>query len=267
MDAIRIRASSWSELFDCAHRWEGKYLLGMTRPSTGAAHLGTSIHHATASFDESARVHAGLTVDEAAGVFVTELANPTEEVNRVESDLPPRVAERIGVSLVSRYCAEISPKYVFKGIEITTKPLDITVGDITIQLSGTMDRSRIRAEGEGISIADIKSGKRAVTKGKATVKAHHIQVGIYELLAEHSLGETISGPAEIIGLQTTNSAAMGVSQVPDARAGLLGTANEPGLIEMAAGMLKSGIFPPNPSSMLCHPNYCPRWAVCLYHSR
>lgn len=54
-DAYRVRASSWGSLFDCAFRWEGVNLLGITSPSSPRALLGTAIHASTAEFD-AARV-------------------------------------------------------------------------------------------------------------------------------------------------------------------------------------------------------------------
>jgi hypothetical protein len=47
---------------------------------------------------------------------------------------------------------------------------------------------------------------------------------------------------------------------------LIGDEEHPGLIEIAARMLKSGVFPPNPKSMLCSKKYCPAHAAhCRYH--
>ena len=264
---MRIRASSWGELFDCAHRWEGKYLLGITGPATGAAHLGTSIHRGTAAYDAAKLDEHPISIANAVDCFVDTLHNPTQDIRRVENDLTPRDAEMIGMNLVTRYCMDVSPLYKFKAVEMTIKPFTITVGSQSIELSGTMDRARVSETNNGVGISDVKTGKRAVERGCAKVAGHHLQLGIYELLAEHSLGLKITAPAEIIGLQTSQNPKIGISQVPDATAGLIGTAQEPGLIEMAAGMLQSGLFPPNPSSMLCHPTYCPRWSVCLYRSR
>lgn len=50
-DVIRIRASSWSSLFDCAMRWEASNLLGLRMPSNPRAMLGTAVHAGTAAFD------------------------------------------------------------------------------------------------------------------------------------------------------------------------------------------------------------------------
>jgi hypothetical protein len=68
----------------------------------------------------------------------------------------------------------------------------------------------------------------------------------------------LDAPAEIIGLQTTKGAPCATGEVADVKTPLLGSDEHPGLIEIAAGMLKSGEFPPNPKSYLCSAKYCPR---------
>jgi hypothetical protein len=55
------------------------------------------------------------------------------------------------------------------------------------------------------------------------------------------------------------------SPVFDAKAVMLGTETQPGLIQFAADMFRSGLFPPNPSSMLCSSKYCARWDTCIFH--
>lgn len=71
-------------------------------------------------------------------------------------------------------------------------------------------------------------GRRAVTKG------HHIQLGIYTLMAEQASGERLDAPAEIIGLQTTKEAPVATGEVADVKTPLLGTEDHPGLIQIAA---------------------------------
>jgi hypothetical protein len=41
---------------------------------------------------------------------------------------------------------------------------------------------------------------------------------------------------------------------------LLGDEHQPGLIQIAASMLRTGLFPPNPKSTLCSRKYCPAYA-------
>ncbi len=262
-----IRSSSWGDLFDCAFRWEGRNLLGMTQPATGAAQLGTATHAGTREYDQHRVDNDPITTDDAVGVFVDELRNPKQDVERTPNDLSLKDSERIGGTLVRKYCRMIAPRYTYRAVEIRPEPLDVSVGGITIRLTGQLDRLRIRAsEGGNLGVADIKTGKTAVSpSGEAKTKGHGLQLGVYELLAEYSLGERISLPATIIGLQTTGKTRAGIGYIKHPRAGLIGSSERPGLIQMAAQMLKSGIFPPNPQSMFCHPRYCPRWNLCPYH--
>ena len=117
----------------------------------------------------------------------------------------------------------------------------------------------------------LKSGGRATEKTadggrRAVTKGHHIQLGIYTLMAEQASGERLDAPAEIIGLQTTKEAPVATGEVADVKTPLLGTEEHPGLIQIAARMLKDGIFPPNPKSMLCSAKYCPAYGTrCHYH--
>lgn len=260
-----MRASSISDWLDCAYRAEGKYLLGMRNPASGPAHLGTSIHHGTAVFDQARVDRSPITPDDAAGAFVDRLNHPDEAVDWGESSV--KDAERIGLRLTSRYCTEVSPRYEFQAVEMTTTPLDITMDGMTIQLTGTMDRSRLRTEGSGVGVIDLKSGKRAVdANGRANTVGHVFQLAAYELLTEHTTGRSITEPAEIIGLSTGKDARIGTAKVPNAKAALLGLPGEKGVLEMLASDLKAGTFRPNPRSALCSERYCPRWNSCSYHN-
>jgi hypothetical protein len=266
---VSVRPSSWADLFDCAYRWEGKNILGMRSPAGPRMHLGTSLHASTAAFDQSRIFGAGISVGDSADVFVDALHHPKEEVDWKRDDFAIEDAESIGLALHGKYCTELSPRYEYKAVELRIEHLDIEVPEqsITIRVSGTMDRSRVRrGVTGGITVADLKSGVNAVgTDGKAATKGHWMQLGLYELGAVHALQEQIAGPAEIIGMQTTKKARVGVGEVRNAQRGLIGTPEQPGLIQMAAVMLKTGLFPPNPKSMTCGPKYCPRWNTCPYH--
>jgi hypothetical protein len=160
----------------------------------------------------------------------------------------------------------VSPKYDFVGVEMETKPLDIDCGGgVVVRLTGTMDRARIRKTTGGVGIADIKTGGASVQNGVAVTKGHGPQIGTYELLYEHTTGQTISSPAEIIGLKTKGKAEIATGEINGARRVMIGTEEHPGLIDFAAEMFKSGRFYPNPRSMLCTADYCPRWNSCPYH--
>ncbi|HRF12199.1 MAG TPA: PD-(D/E)XK nuclease family protein [Candidatus Accumulibacter phosphatis] len=263
---LRVRASSWAALFDCAYRWEGIHLLDMRNPVGLRAALGTAIHSGTAVFDQSRIDGSGLTPDDAAGATIDKLHDPENEFEADKDDLTMADAERIGVSLVAKYCQDVSPRYRFVSVEMETKPLKIDCGDgISILLTGTLDRARVlSSSSSGYGIADLKSGAAAVAKGVAVTKGHGPQVGTYELLFEHSTGERITDDAEIIGLKTAGKLEIGTGIVRNAKAAMLGTEDQPGLIQFAARMFRSGDFYPNSKSLLCSAKYCPRHPTCRF---
>lgn len=264
--AIRVRASSWAALFDCAYRWEGIHLLGMRNPVGLRAALGTAIHAGTAAYDQSHIDQTGLTIDSAAGVLVDKLRDPDADYDPRADDLTLAEAERIGVSLLVKYCQKITPEYDFLAVEMETKPLDIDCGGgVIVQLTGTMDRARVCKKTDGIGIADVKSGAAAVAKVVAKVQGHGPQIGTYEILFEHTTGERITADGEIIGLQTKGAQEIGIGKVRNAKAMMLGTDESPGLIEFAARMFRTGDFYPNSRSLLCSPKYCPRFSTCHFH--
>ncbi|MFC4161981.1 RecB family exonuclease [Chitinimonas lacunae] len=261
----RVRASSWGSLFDCAHRWEGTHLLGLQMPSSPRALLGTAIHASTAAFDAARMAGAPITPDDAAGVLVDTLHTPPYDVDWTD-DLTPPKAEATGLKLHTLYCQDWSPRFEFAAVELETKPFRIDCGrGQVVELVGTMDRSRIRRGAGGIGIADLKTGATAVAKGLAKTKGHAAQVGTYELLFEHTTGETITAPAEIVGMKTKGTPEIAVAEIRNARDVMVGTDQFPGLIEIGAEMLRTGLFPPNPQSMMCHQRYCARWSTCPYH--
>lgn len=264
--SLTVRASSWAGLFDCAMRWEGIHLKGMRNVVGLRAALGTAIHAGTAAFDQARLDQSGLTADEAAGVMVDKLRDPSNEFDPARDDLTMRDAERVGLALLTKYCLEVSPRYNFIAVEMETKPLDIDCGGgVIVRLTGTMDRARVRKAAHGVGIADLKSGSAAVQKGEAVTKGHGPQVGTYELLYEHSTGEPITDAAEIIGLKTKGTPEIGTALINNAKRVMVGTDDQPGLIEFAADMFRSGRFYPNPKSLLCSATYCPRHASCPFH--
>ncbi len=261
-----VRASSWGALFECAYRWEAIHLLKMRNVVGLRAALGTAIHAGTAAYDQSVLDCSGLTIDDAAGVFVDKLHDPSNEYNPQSDDLNLKEAERIGISLTTKYCLEITPRYNFVAVEMETKPLDIDCGGgIVIRLTGTMDRARVRRTALGPGIADLKSGSKAVAQGVAITKGHGPQIGTYEMLYEHTTGELIADTAEIIGLKTKGTPEVATAPVKNAKRVMLGTEETPGLIQFAADMFRSGRFYPNPKSLLCDKKYCPRYGTCQFH--
>ena len=260
-----IRASSWGSLFDCAYKWEGEHLMGMRKPSGLRAQLGTAIHAGTALFDNGRLPGAAaVSVDDAAGVFVDTLKNPAGDVDYGQDALTVRDAERIGLALTGIYCLDMSPGFTFASVEQKLQPLDIDCGaGQIVRLTGTMDRARVAMTGAGLVIPDLKTGARAVAGGKANIKGRSAQLGTYQIM-KSAEGVPAVG-AQVLALKTSGKPEGAVSRVWDARPLMLGTDKAPGLLEHAAHMLRTGLFPPNPQSMLCSPKYCARWPVCPYH--
>ncbi|QFY42956.1 PD-(D/E)XK nuclease family protein [Candidatus Methylospira mobilis] len=266
MTEITVRASSWAGLFDCAMKWEGVHLLGMKNTIGLRAALGTAIHAGTAVFDQARISGDSLTIDDAAGVLVDKLRDPENEYDPARDDLSVKDAERIGISLLSKYCAEVAPNYDYVSVEMETKPLVIDCGsDIHVRLTGTLDRARVHKHKDGaIGITDLKSGSNAVQKKAAVTKGHGAQIGTYELLFEHSTGTEISAPGEIIGLKTKGTPEIGYGEINNAKRVMVGTEDQPGLIEFAADMFRTGRFYPNPKSLLCSEKYCARYKSCPF---
>lgn len=258
-----IRASAIAELFDCPARFAAKHIDGLTMPKSAAAQLGTAVHASTGAFDAS-RLPGGspITADDAAGALVDAIHHPEEEVEW--EDTQPRDAERIGLALHARYCAEVAPTQVYRGVEVRCEKLEIP--DLGIALTGTTDR--VRETSEGLGIADLKTGGRAVgADGRATTQGHALQLGVYELLAEQAMGMHITAPAQIVGLNTGKTSAaqrVGTGEVHSARAALVGDGERSGALEYAAKLIHTGTFFGNSKSVLCSNKYCPAHPTCRF---
>jgi hypothetical protein len=264
MSTINVRASSFGTIFDCAYRFEGEQLLKITKRNSLRAWLGSSIHASTAAFDQAKLDGAPISADDAAGAFVDMFYDAYAEVE-LDPKLTMRQGEIIGLTLHSRYCAEIAPTMTYESVEKPLEPLKIDCGGgLILRLTGTLDRARVVRTHHGKVIGDVKTGGRLITDGVVSIKGRGAQLGTYQILSEHTDGEEVGG-AQIIALQTTSTTQVGISKVFDARPLMLGTDENPGLIEMAAKMFKIGLFPPNPQSVLCDKKYCARWGTCKYH--
>ncbi|MGC4059377.1 MAG: PD-(D/E)XK nuclease family protein [Aquabacterium sp.] len=261
-----VRASSWGKLFDCAFAWQGEHLLGIRKAAGLRAHLGTSIHASTAAYDSSRLSGAApISIDDAAGVFVDALHKPDRDVDYQQDDITVREAERIGLKLHTSYCMDIAPQFEYISVEAKLPPLDIDCGNsITVRLTGSMDRARVAQSAGGIVIPDVKTGVAVIEDGLAKTKGRSPQLGTYQIMFEQ--GEKLpTVGAQIIALQTNTRAMTAVSPIFDAKRVMVGTEDAPGLIQFAASMFRTGLFPPNPTSMLCSPKYCARWSTCPYH--
>lgn len=260
-----IRASSWGELFDCATRWEFKNIQGLRLPARGQSVLGTALHKGTAIFDKRRMLGEAAHVDEAIGATVDAINKPDGLV-AWDDDLSRELAEKVGRSLTGEYVEKIGSKRVFEAVELQCDALDVDTDHGVIRLTGSTDRIYQTADGQH-GIADFKSGKKAVhTDGVAETKGHGLQVGVYQLMAQQASGERMTAPAQIVGLHTAPTRPrVGIGEIADPTRSLLGTPDKPGLIEVAANMLKSGLFPPNPKSNLCSAKWCPGYTRCPYH--
>lgn len=269
-EPIRIRASSVGPFFDCAYMWEGSNIMGLTKPSSGRAHLGTSMHYSTAAIDTRQMEGNPMSFEEASDIFMTALNKPEHDVDWKHDNLAINDAEYIGLRLNKLYLSNWSPTFNFLAIEKEINNLDIETDEgIVIRLTGKMDRSRIHRTGRGAKkgIVDIKTGKTAVQKGVAKTKGHAAQIAVYELLEEEQSGVPCTAPAEIIGMQTSSkNPKIALGMIHNPKRLMLGDDENEGMISMAAKMLKTGLFTPNPSSMLCDQRYCPRWDKCIYHA-
>lgn len=266
----RVRASSWSSLLDCAHRFEAVNLLGMKSVSGLRATLGTAIHASTALYDLARTNGADISAMDAAAEFIDKLHNPEGDVDYRGEDLTIKEAERIGLVLHSKYCQTISPRYEFVAIEMTANPLVIDIGGgHSLRLTGSMDRARIIQGEYGVGIGDLKTGKMSVTTDSlgarvAKTAGHTAQLGTYEILYEHTTGQAVEAPAEIVGLSTGARQDVATGQVHNAKEFLLGSEGQPGVIEHVAQYFRSGLFVPNPQSSLCSGRWCPRHSVCKF---
>jgi hypothetical protein len=259
---VTIRASSLGTLFDCPARFEATQIHGKRVPSNGKAMLGKAVHASTAVFDQSTIDGTGITIDESAGAAVDALRRPNEDVSWDEDNAAD--AEKVALSLHGKYCNEIAPQQNYKAVEIECDRLEIT--DLGLALTGTTDR--IRATESGFGISDLKTGKAAVgSDGVVKTSGHSYQLGVYELLAEQASGIPITGPAQIIGMNTAKTSVaqrIGSGEVSGAREVLLGDGDVPGILEMASRLIHSGAFYGNPKSMMCHPRYCPIHSTCKF---
>jgi RecB family exonuclease len=259
---INIRASSLGDLFDCPARWAAKHIDGKSMPSNSKAVLGTAVHASTAMFDQAKLSGSVISVDEAAAAAIDAIYRPEEDVHW-EDGSPDDIAP-IAVALHNKYCRTIAPEQTYAGVEIKCEALEIS--DLGIALTGTTDR--IYQTPGGLGIADVKTGKAAVgADGIVATKGHAFQLGVYELLAEHASGLSLTEPARIIGMNTAKTDAaqrMGIGEISGARDVLLGDDDNPGILHHASTLIHSGSFWGNPKSMLCHKNYCPIYGSCNF---
>ncbi|SOZ99481.1 conserved hypothetical protein [Cupriavidus taiwanensis] len=262
---FKVRASSWGALFDCAYAWEWTHLQGKGKAAGVRALLGTALHASTAVNDAALVQGESIKPSESAAVLVDTLNHPEFDVDYTADDLSVRDAERIGLTLHALYCAQVAPRMQYTDVETALDPMDIDCGGgIVVTLTGRMDRARVSKTAAGLVIPDLKSGRAVISQSYVKTKGRSAQLGAYQLLYDHTKGVRTTG-AQVVGLSTTTKPAIAVSPVFDARRVMVGGDGTPGLIEYAADMFRSGLFPPNPQSNLCSRKYCARWDHCHFH--
>lgn len=269
-DPVNIRASSIAAIVDCPLRGLS-IALGLVKqlPSTAPAVIGSACHAGTAAFDQAVIEGNPITPDDAAEVVVDYLQHPEDEVNW--GTMRPEEAERRALGVHTRYCVDVAPTINFQKVELTLDQLVVDVGGVEIELTGTLDRiyqedgrelfigSNIVKQSYGI--LDIKTGATACSQKPGKHKA---QIAVYELLAERTLGREMNLPGLIAQLQTSREYQVDVKSVEDARAALLGTEEQIGLLGHIAHMLESGDWYGNSSSWLCSEKYCPLFSGCIF---
>lgn len=267
MDMIKLRASSLPDFCDCPARWEAKYIKGMRNPTSYKAYLGTCVHAGTAEYDLS-KVNGATASDKELLESALEVAHgtlyaPKEDIEW--DDATPEGIEPIVLSLVKMYIAQIAPKMDYVAVEATCK--DLPLEDLGLILTGTTDRIYQTAADE-YGIADLKTGGSAVASdGTVKTTPHAMQMGVYEVLAEASTGLPITAPAHIIGLQTAKTEKgrrVGIGTIEGAKDMLLGSAEEPGVLEIVSRLIHSGTFLGNPKSSVCSEKFCPAYNACRF---
>lgn len=257
-EAIDIRASSIASIIDCPLRGLS-IQLGLVKqlPSTAPACIGSACHDGTAVFDQAIIDGSPISIDEASEKVVAYIENPPEEVNWGNITLTQAINRALGVHL--HYCAEISTCIEYEYVELPLGSVVIDAGGSLMRLTGTLDRVYRKNGGRGI--LDIKTGVRVMSQKPGK---HKGQLGVYEVLAEQTLGEKINLPGLIGRLQTSDDYEVDVAEVSDAKVALLGTDYQLGLIDHIGYMLKTGDWYGNPSSWLCSEKYCPLYFNCIF---
>lgn len=264
-----IRASSCIGLFDCSLSWYYTNIRGLRSPNNGLSGTGTAIHAGTAYFDQARLDGYVPEVSAAVEITVNALNNPEEEIEW-DSIKMHREMELKAIKLTTKYCLDIAPIREYVAVELHCPPLVVNTKYGAIKLTGSTDRIR-RTEESKLGISDLKSGKMAVKVGfedheeaVASTSNHHLQLGIYTILAESAADTVFDAPAEIIGMSTGRNASIAISEVKDVKTALLGDDDHMGMLDMAGKMLKEGFFPPNPRSILCSKKYCAGYSRCPY---
>ena len=262
-ESIKVRASSVSAWLDCPYRASAIYLEGMRTPTSLAATLGKAIHKGTALFDTERLDGSSGSVGAAMDAAAEAMDKPDEEVALEPEDKPAQSLD-VAVSLTQKYCEDFAPGIEYAAVELTVDALELT--DLGITLTGTTDR--VRRSHDQLGIADLKSGKSAVSAdGRCKTAGHAVQLGVYELIAEVGMGVKMHAPAAIIGLQTNltpDKQRIALGEVWRPSETLTGDETHPGILPTLAKFVKGEVMYGNPKSYLCSGKFCPRYSTCFF---
>jgi len=247
---VIIRASSWPDFFDCPKRWASKNLDGKRSYSSPEALLGTAVHAGTAVYDRERATGHPISASEAALAVVDSIEQGKGDVAWSAGDSILAIRAE-AISTHNRYCAEVDSQEPWDTVEYQLPPVTLQFDGIRVKLTGALDRRRIR-HGRA-RVGDVKTG-RGFKAG-----SYVSQIGTYCVLSTNENGLPADGQ-----LDHATQSALTVHQVPTAAAAMLGTSEQPGLIETAATMIKTGLLYGNPKSMLCTRKFCPAFSNCSF---
>lgn len=268
-DIVPIRASGLAELFDCSSRWAGKAFYGHRGVTYGRSHLGTSIHHATAWYDNERTLADGNPdTEEAVERFINYL-RADEHV--MWADIPRQQAEKIGITLVTHYCLEISAQFDWVKVEATCEPIQVPMPNgIIFEITGHVDRVR-RKIVDGTArhgVADFKTSTRIIAQdGSLSIDRHGLQLAIYELLeiqAAEATGLKMDLPALVVGFSTSGRFEILTEEIPNPHALLFGDGVNKGYLIAASEIILHQQYIGNTYSMMCSERYCPSYQHCFY---
>jgi hypothetical protein len=262
---VPIRASGLAELFDCAARFAGKNFLGHRGQTYGRSHLGSALHYATAWFDNERTLPDGAPDTETAvDKFITYLR---ADDRVMWADIPKQQAEKIGITLVTHYCLEISAQYQWAKVEATCEPIEIAMPNgVIFEITGHVDR--VYEENARYGIADFKTSSRIIAAdGSLAVDRHGLQLAIYELLeiqAAKATGLTIDLPALVLGFSTSGRMEILAEKIRNPHALLFGDGENKGYLIAASEIIERQMYVGNTYSMLCSERYCASYNHCFY---
>ncbi len=269
-----IRASSLAELFDCSARWEAKIIHGLRTPSGGASVIGQAVHRGTAEFDTARVNNLVPSIEDSIAAAADVARNPENEVRW--DDFRPGEAVDIAAKLTMDYCTDIAPGFTYRKVEMKLDHFDVVATNgLKMRFTGTVDRQYTKPLIDdnfspqwemAYGTLDFKTGKTVVkADGTVNVAVSAAQLGTYELLElMASTTEHVPHvlPAMIVAMPTAGKHKPQIKEVNNPRSLLIGDDQYKGLIDIAAGMFKHGLFVGNPRSMLCGEKYCPIFHKC-----